>query len=73
MINFKHRKMNKKMERADYLKLLYFMEVAVEGIDNAELDGVEVVTTEEKELKDNLIRDMQLVSDILNYTDGGRR
>ena len=61
------------MERADYLKLLYFMEVAVEGIDNAELDGVEVVTTAEKELKDNLIRDMQLVSDILNYTDGGRR
>lgn len=53
------------MERADYLKLLYFMEVAVEGIDNAELDGVEVVTTEEKELKENLIRDMQLVSDIL--------
>ena len=61
------------MERADYLKLLYFMEVAVEGIDNAELEGVEAVTTEEKELKDNLIRDMQLVSDILNYTDGGRR
>ena len=61
------------MERADYLKLLYFMEVAVEGIDNAELEGVESVTTEEKELKDNLIRDMQLVSDILNYTDGGRR
>ena len=61
------------MERADYLKLLYFMEVAVEGIDNAELAGVEVVTTEEKELKENLIRDMQLVSDILNYTDGGRR
>ena len=61
------------MERADYLKLLYFMEVAVEGIDNAELDGVEVVTTEEKELKENLIRDMQLVSDILNYTDERRK
>ena len=61
------------MERADYLKLLYFMEVAVEGIDNAELDGVELVTTEEKELKENLIRDMQLVSDILNYIDGGRK
>ena len=61
------------MERADYLKLLYFMEVVVEGIDNAELDGVEVVTTEAKALKENLIRDMQLVSDILNYTDGGTR
>lgn len=61
------------MERADYLKLLYFMEVAVESIDNAELDGVEVVTTEEKELKENLIRDMQLVSDILKYTEGGTK
>lgn len=61
------------MERADYLKLLYFMEVVIEGIDNAELDRVEVVTTEEKELKENLIRDMQLVSDILNYTDERRK
>ena len=61
------------MDRADYLKLLYFMEVAVEGIDNAELNGVEVVTTAEKELKENLIRDMQLVSDILNYQDEERK
>ena len=61
------------MERADYLKLLYFMEVVIEGIDNAELDRVEVVINEEKQLKENLIRDMQLVSDIINYTDGGRK